>query len=68
MLTALPGIAIVCAGMVLLLASGDGGAALIAAMACLIAGVLLDVLGMCRYAQAVRAGRAFRGDRVFLRP
>jgi hypothetical protein len=68
MSTVLPGALMVVSGIAFMLASGGGGTLLTLGYWLDGFGVILVLLGSIRTAQASRAGRAFRGNRAFLKP
>jgi hypothetical protein len=67
MATLTPGALIVGAGTLLLLISGGGGSLLTLGYKRNSLGIILILLGSIRLVQAIRAGRAFRGGRPFVR-
>jgi hypothetical protein len=68
MSTVLPGALMVVSGIVFMLASGGGGTLLTVGYSLDGFGVILCLLGSIRAFQGSRAGRAFRGNRAFLKP
>ena len=64
-ITVFPGQLIVVSGIVFMLASGGGGTLLTVAYSLDGFGVILCLLGSIRAFQGIRAGRAFRGNRLF---
>lgn len=67
MSTVLPGALAALSGIVFMLASGGGGTLLTVGYSLNGFGVFLCLLGSIRTFQGSRAGRAFRGNRVFLK-
>jgi hypothetical protein len=66
-ITVFPGMLMVVSGIVFMLASGGGGTLLTVAHWLEGFGVILFLLGSIRLVQGVRAGRAFRDGRPFLK-
>lgn len=67
LITALPGELIACMGIVLMLASGGNGSILSLGYKFVGIGIALILLASIRVIQGIKAGRAFRGKRPFLR-
>jgi hypothetical protein len=67
MATLTPGVLIVGAGTVFVLASGGGGSLLTLGYKLNSLGVILILLGSIRLIQGMKAGRAFRGGRPLVR-
>jgi hypothetical protein len=67
LITVIPGMFVGCLGIAFLLPHGDG---LLATLGYRLGGIgfVIMLLGSIRLAQASKAGRAFRGDRPFIRP
>ena len=68
MSTVLPGGLAAVSGIVFMLASGGGGTLLTVGHWLQGFGVILCLLGSIRAVQGIRAGRAFRGNRPYLKP
>ena len=68
MSTVLPAALMVVSGIAFMLASGGGGTLLTLGYWLDGFGVILVLLGSIRTVQGSRAGRAFRGNRAFLKP
>ena len=67
MSTVLPGALMVLSGFAFMLASGGSGTLLTVGYSLDGLGVILCLLGLIRAFQGIRAGRAFRGSRPFLK-
>ena len=67
-ITVFPGQLIVVSGIIFMLASGGGGTLLTLGHSLDGFGVFLCLLGSIRAFQGIRAGRAFRGNRLYLKP
>jgi hypothetical protein len=65
MSTVLPGALMVLSGFAFMLASGGSGTLLTVGYSLDGLGVILCILGSIRAFQGIRAGRAFRGNRLF---
>lgn len=68
MSTVLPAALMVVSGIAFMLTSGGGGTLLTLGYWLDGFGVILVLLGLIRTVQGSRAGRAFRGNRAFLKP